>query len=94
MHAHSDEHAHNMHIKRFSRAQNLRAVKSVKTLLTSTSTLFKVVSFFCVWKQIIFSTIRSGIHTLFLVEKLLLNIVISSVNLGVALVKITPAALI
>ena len=43
----------------------LRARKSVETLLSSTPTLFKVVSYFCVWKQIIFGTIRSDIHNAF-----------------------------
>ena len=43
----------------------LCACKSVKTLLTSTPTLFKVVSYFCLWKQLIFSTIRCDIHNLF-----------------------------
>ena len=43
----------------------LRARKSVKTLLTSTPTLFKVVSYFCFWKQLIFGTIKSDIHNLF-----------------------------
>ena len=43
----------------------LRARKSVKILLTSTPTLFKVVSYFCLWKQLIFCTIRSDIHNLF-----------------------------
>ena len=32
----------------------LRARKSVKTLFTSTTTLMKLVNYFCVWKQIIF----------------------------------------
>ena len=42
----------NMHIKRFSRTQNY-AHKSTKTLLSSTIMLFMVVSYFCVWNQII-----------------------------------------
>ena len=41
------------------------ARKLVKTFLTSTPTLFKVVSYFCVWKQLIFGTIRSDIRNLF-----------------------------
>ena len=43
----------------------LRARKSIKTPLSSTPMLFKVASYFCVWKQIIFSTIRSDTHNLF-----------------------------
>ena len=43
----------------------LRARKSIKTLLSSSRMLFKVVSCFCVWKQIILGTTRSGIYDLF-----------------------------
>ena len=44
---HGEECACNMHIKMF-----LHACKSMKTPLSSTWMLFKVVSCFCVWKQI------------------------------------------
>ena len=37
----------------------------VKTSLGSTPMLFKKVSYFCVWNQLIFGTIRSDIHNLF-----------------------------
>ena len=39
--------------------------KSIKTTLSSTSMLFKVVSYFCIWKQKISWTIRFDIHNLF-----------------------------
>ena len=43
----------------------LCARKSIKTPLHSTWMLFKLVSYFCVWKQIVFGTIKSDIHNLF-----------------------------
>ena len=43
----------------------LCARKSIKTPVRSTPMLFKVASFFYVWKQIIFGTIRSDTHNLF-----------------------------
>ena len=46
----------------------LRARKSIKTFLSSTPMSFKLLSYFCVWKQIIFGTIKSDIHNLFQVR--------------------------
>ena len=63
--AHGDERARNVHVKSLSRAQNYVHVNQLKTHLTSTPTLFKVVSYFYVWKQLIFGTIRSDINNLF-----------------------------
>ena len=45
--AYSDERARNVHIKRFLHAQNYVHINQSKHL-TSTVTLFKVVSYFCV----------------------------------------------
>ena len=70
---HSYEHV----CKEVFACTKLHARKSIKTPLSSTPMLFKIVSCFSVWKQIIFCTIRSDTHN-FLAEKLLLNIVISS----------------
>ena len=58
LHAWWCEHA----CKKVFTCTKLCAHKSIKTLLSSTPMLFKVVSYFCVWKQIIFRTIRSDIH--------------------------------
>ena len=45
--------------KEIFECSKLCACKSIKTPLSSTPILFKVMSYFCVWKQIIFGTIRS-----------------------------------
>ena len=42
----------------------VHARKSIKTPSGSTLMLFKIVSYFCVWKQLIFGIIRSDIHNL------------------------------
>ena len=61
--AHANERARNVHANRF-----LRARKSIRTPLSSTPMLFKVLNYFCVSKQIIFGTIKSDIHNLFQVR--------------------------
>ena len=62
--AHSDKHACNVHTEVFA-CTKLQARKSIKTSLSSTPILFKVVSYFCVWKELIFGMIRSDIHNFF-----------------------------
>ena len=62
--AHGDEPARNVHAKRFSRAPNYLHVNQSKYLWVILPMLLKVVSYFCVWNQIIFSTIRSEMHNL------------------------------
>ena len=68
---HGDKRARNTHAKRFSHARNYVYVNQSKHLVQVVNKylvllmLFKVVSYFCVWKQIIYSTIRSDIHYLF-----------------------------
>ena len=57
---HREDCARNVIAKRF-----LHAHKSIKTPLSSTPIVFKIVSYYCVWKQIIFSTIWSDIHNFF-----------------------------
>ena len=51
--------------KRIITCTKLCAHKSIKTPLGSIPMLFKIVCYFCVWKQLIFGTIRSDIHNLF-----------------------------
>ena len=63
--AHMVTSVHTKCTERLFARTKLRSRKSVKTLLTSTPALFKAVTYFCVWKQLIFSTIRSDIHNLF-----------------------------
>ena len=43
----------------------LRARKSIKTPLGRTPMLFKIVSYFCVWDQLILGKIRYDIHNFF-----------------------------
>ena len=50
--------------KEVSACTKLHAHKSIQTPLSS-SPMFKVVSYFYAWKQIIFSTIRSGVDKFF-----------------------------
>ena len=61
---HGDGYARNVYAKSFSRTK-LGARKSIKTPLSSIPMLFHVASCFCVWKQIIFGTIRSDTHNIF-----------------------------
>ena len=61
VHATCTQRAH----KEFFGCTKLRARKSVKTLSSWTRMLFKVASCFCVWKQIIFGTTKSDIHSFF-----------------------------
>ena len=59
---HGDERSGNVYAEIFA-CTKLRARKSIKTPLSTM--LFKVLSYFCVRKQIIFGTIRSDIYNLF-----------------------------
>ena len=51
--------------KKFTMCTKLCAHKSIKTPLGSNSTIFKIKSYFYVWKQLKFGTKQSDINSLF-----------------------------
>ena len=76
--------------KKASAYTKLPACKSIKATLSSTLILFKVMSYFCVWKQIVFSTMISEFIISFTWEGF---VKYSYICCYVALLKITSTTL-